>query len=182
LKQVSAALARYLAHPDPLAVSGNLVALLVGSNQPLYPLALYWMTGADVTGAFICFLSAPLFLAVPFVARRSSLAGRVMLVVVGAVDTFISVKIYGAAGGNELYLGPCILLSTMLFRWHERWLAFGLTAAILAGLFTLHGRYGSSHLAWSSQDYAMMMDLNIVYVAILTAFIGLSVGRSRGDA
>lgn len=181
MKQVAAALARYLAHPDPLAVAGNLVALMVGSNQPLYPLTLYWLTGADVTGTFLCFLSAPIFLAVPFVARRSSLGGRVMLVVVGAVDTFISIKIYGAAGGNELYLGPCILLSTMLFRWRERWLAFGLTAAILAGLFILHGSYGASYLAWSAKDYAIMMELNIVYVAILTAFTGLSVGRARGD-
>ncbi len=181
LDRLRAAFARYLAHPDPLAAAGNLVALVVGSNQPLYPLTLYWMTGADVTGTFICFLSAPLFLAVPFVARRSSLAGRVMLVVVAAVDTFISIKIYGAEGGNELYLGPCILLSTMLFRRHERGLAFGLTAAILAGLIGLHGRYGASYLAWSARDYATMLDLNVVYVAILTAFIGLGVGRARGE-
>jgi hypothetical protein len=168
-----------LAHPDPLAVAGNLVALAVGSNQPLYPLTLYWVTGADVTGTFICFLSAPIFLAVRFVARRSSLAGRVMLVVVGAVDTFISVKIYGAAGGADLFLGPCLLLSTTLFRWRERRWAVGLTAAILAGLFTLHGSYGASYLAWSARDYAIMMDLNIVSVAILSAFIVLSVVRAR---
>lgn len=157
------------------------MALLVGSNQPFYPLALYWMTGADVTGLFICFLSAPFFLAVPFVARRSSLAGRVMLVVVGAVDTFISVKVYGQAAGNELYLGPCILLATMLFRRREQWISFGLTALIFAGFFATHDRYGASYLAWSPANYATMMELNIVYVAILTAFIGLSLGRTRGD-
>src|SRR5262249_36155281 len=103
---LKAAFGRYLGHPDPLAVASNLVALLVGSNQPFYPLALYWMTGGDVTGLFIVFLSAPCFLVVPFVARRSSLMGRVMLVVVGSVDTFISVKVYGPPAGNELYLGP----------------------------------------------------------------------------
>jgi hypothetical protein len=161
--------------------AGNLVALLVGSNQPLYPLTFHWMTGADVTGLFIVFLSAPCFLAVPFVARRSSLAGRVMLVVVGAVDTFISVKVYGQAGGNELYLGPCILLATMLFRRREQWVSAGLTTLILAGLFVLHDRYGASYLAWSAEDYATMMQLNIAYVAILTAFIGLSLGRAHGD-
>lgn len=52
LDSLWAALARYLAHPDPLAVAANAVALLVGSNQPLYPLTLYWLTGADVTGTF----------------------------------------------------------------------------------------------------------------------------------
>ncbi|MBV8393368.1 MAG: hypothetical protein JOY81_09335 [Alphaproteobacteria bacterium] len=157
------------------------MALLVGSNQPLYPLMLYWMTGADVTGIFICFLSAPCFLAVPLIARRSSLAGRVALVVVGSVDTFISVKIYGPSAGNELYLGPCLLLATMLFRKGEQWIALGLTGLVLLGFFALHGRYGASYLAWSAKDYATMMELNIFYVAMLTAFIGLTLGRARGD-
>ena len=139
------------------------------------------MTGADVTGLYIVFLSAPCFLVIPFVARRNSLAGRVMLVVIGAVDTFISVKVYGPAAGNELYLVPCVLLATMLFRRREQWISFGLTALIFAGFFAAHDRYGASYLAWSTQDYAMMMQLNIVYVAILTAFISFSLSRARGD-
>jgi hypothetical protein len=173
---------RYVAHPDPLATAGNLVALLVGSNQPLYPLVLYWATGADVTGLLIVFLSAPCFLAIPFVARCSSLAARVMLVAVGSIDTFASVKVYGQAGGNELYLGPCLMLAAMLFRKREQLLSFGLIALICVGLVALHDRYGASVLAWSDTDYARMMNFNIFYVAILTAFIGLSVGRARGDA
>jgi hypothetical protein len=173
--------ARYAAHPDPLAAASNLVALLVGSNQPLYPLTLYWATGADVTGLFLVFLSAPCFLAIPFVARRSSLAARVMLVAIGSIDTFVSVKVYGPAGGNELYLGPCLMLAVLLFRKREQLLSFGLTALICVGLFVLHDRYGASVLAWSDKDYATMMNFNIFYVAMLTAFIGLSVGRARGD-
>jgi hypothetical protein len=173
--------ARYVAHPDPLAAAGNLVALLVGSNQPLYPLALHWATGADVTGLFIVFVSAPCFLAIPFVARRNSPLARVMLVVVGSLDTFVSVKIYGQAGGNELYLGPCLILAPLLFRKREQLLSFGLMVLICGGLFALHGRYGASVLAWSDKDYATMMGFNIFYVAILTAFIGFSVGRARGD-
>ena len=174
-------LARYVAHPDPLAATGNLVALLVGSNQPLYPLTLYWVTGADVTGLFLVFLSAPCFLAVPIVMRHSALAGRVMLVVVGSVDTFISAKVYGQASGAELYLGPCILLAAMLFRKREQWLSFGLIALIIVGILVAHDRYGASFLAWSDKDYATLLYLNIVYVAILTAFIGLGLGRARGD-
>jgi hypothetical protein len=139
------------------------------------------MTGADVTGLFIVFLSAPCFLAVPFVVRWNSLVGRVMLVVVGSVDTFISVKVYGPPAGNELYLGPCLLLATMMFRRHEQWISLGLTGLILGGFFALHGRYGGSYLAWSAKDYATMMELNIFYVAMLTAFIGLTLGRARGD-
>ena len=173
--------ARYLAHPDPLAAAGNLVALLLGSNQPLYPLTLYWVTGADVTGLFLVFLSAPCFLMVPLVTRRDSLAGRVMLVVVGTVDTFISAKVYGQASGTELYLGPCILLAAMLFRKREQLLSLGLIALILVGIFLTHDRYGASFLAWSDADYATLLRLNIFYVAILIAFIGISLGRARGD-
>jgi len=174
-------LARYLAHPDPLAAAGNIVALVLGSNQPLYPLTLYWATGADVTGLFLVFLSAPCFLAIPFVARRSSLVARVMLVAVASIDTFLSVKVYGQAGGNELYLGPCLMLAAMMFRKREQFLSLGLIALICIGLIALHDRYGASFLAWSAMDYATMMNFNIFYVAILTAFIGLSIGRARGD-
>jgi hypothetical protein len=181
VRRLSTFFAGYVAHPDPLAVAGNLVAVVVGSNQPLYPLTLYWATGADVTGLFIVFVSAPFFLAIPFVARRSSLAARVMLVVVGSIDTFVSVKVYGPAGGNELYLGPCLMLAAMLFRKGEQLLSFGLMALICVGLFATHDRYGPSVLAWSDKDYATMMNLNILYVAVLTGFIGFSVGRARGD-
>jgi hypothetical protein len=181
MKRLLTLFARYAAHPDPLAAAANVVALLVGSNQPLYPLTLYWITGADVTGLFLVFLSAPCFLLVPLVARRYSLAGRVMLVVVASVDTFLSVKIYGPAGGNELYLGPCLLLAAMLFRKSERFVSYGLMALIVMGLLSLHQGYGPSFLAWSAQDYATMMRLNVLYVAMLTVFIGLSVGRARGD-
>lgn len=170
-----------MSHPDPLAAAGNVVALTVGTNQPLYPLTLYWATGADVSWTFIVFISAPLFLLVPAVARLNSLAGRVMLVVVGSVDTFLSVKAYGQPGGNELYLGPCILLAVLLFRRREQWVSYALTALILAGLFVLHDRYGVSGLAWSAGDYATMMEFNIFYVAILTALIGFGLGRARGD-
>jgi hypothetical protein len=181
MKRLSALLAGYLSHPDPLAAAGNLVAVLVGSNQPLYPLALWWATGADVSGLFICFLSAPCFLAIPFLARRSSLLGRVALVVIASVDTFLSAKVYGAAGGNELYLGPCLMLAVLLFRRREQAVSFVLTGLIFAGLFALHGRYGTSVLAWSDVDYATMMSVNIVSVAALTACIGLAAGRARGE-
>ena len=181
MKRLSAFFARYIANADPLAHAGNLVAVLIGTNQPLYPLALYWATGADVTGAFICFLSAPCFLAVPFIARRSSLAGRLALVLVGTFDTLISVKVYGQAGGNELYLGPCLMLAVMLFRKSEWRVSFGCVALIWAALFGLHDRYGASVLGWSAGDYATMMSFNVFYVAMLTVFIALGVGRARGE-
>lgn len=181
MKRLSTLITGYAAHPDPLAAAGNLVALVVGLNQPFYPLTLYWATGADVTWTFIVFLSAPCFLAVPAVMRRNALAGRAMLVVVGSVDTFISAGVYGQAAGGELYLGPCILLAALLFRRREQLLSFGLIAAIFAGLLGAHGHYGTGLLAWSAADYDILLRVNAVSVAMLTALIGVSLGRARGD-
>ena len=181
MKRLSTLITGYAAHPDPLAAAGNLVALAVGFNQPFYPLTLYWATGADVTWTFIVFLSAPCFLAVPAVMRRNPLAGRVMLVVVGSVDTFISAGVYGRASGGELFLGPCLLLAALLFRKREQLLSFGLIAAIFAGLLGAHGHYGAGLLAWSDADNDTLWYVNAVSVAMLTALIGVSLGRARGD-
>jgi len=181
VKRLTTLFAGYAAHPDPLAAAGNLVALVVGLNQPLYPLTLYWATGADVTWTFIVFLSAPCFLAIPAVMRRNALAGRVMLVVVGSIDTFISVGVYGPVGGGELYLGPCLLLAALLFRKREQLLSFGLIVAIFAGMIGMHDHYGAGLLAWSAADYDILLRVNAVSVAMLTALIGVSLGRARGD-
>lgn len=48
----------------------NLIALVVASNQPFYPLYVYWAVSGDVWPTFFTFLSTPLFLAVPVVAKR----------------------------------------------------------------------------------------------------------------
>jgi len=181
VKRLTTLFARYAAHPDPLAAAGNLVALVIGLNQPFYPLTLYWATGADVTWTFIVFLSAPCFLAVPAVMRRNALVGRVMLVVVGSVDTLISAGVYGQASGGELYLGPCLLLAALLFRKREQLLSFGLIAAIFAGALGAHGHYGAGLLAWSDANNDILLSVNAVSVAMLTALIGVSLGRARGD-
>ncbi len=114
--------------------------------------------------------------------RRSSLAGRVALVVVSTVDSFISVKIYGQASGGELYLRPASCSPHFLFRHGEQGLSFGLMAAIFAGILGAHDHYGAAYLAWSAEDYATLVRINAVSVAMLTAFIAISLGRARGDA
>jgi hypothetical protein len=179
VKRLSTLVAGYVGNADPLAAAGNLVALVVGLDQPLYPLALYWATGADVRWTFIVFLSAPCFLAVPAVARRHSLTGRAMLVVVGSLDTFASVAIYGRSSGNELYLIPCLLLAALLFRRNERLLSLGLVAVIAGGFLGLYDRYGTPLLGWSDADYEAMWRINAVSVAMLTALIAASAWRAR---
>ncbi len=174
-------LARYRAHDDPLAAAGNLVALVIGFDQPFYPLTLYWATGADVTWSLIDFLSAPCFLAVPFVMRRSSLAGRVMLVVVGTLDTLASAKVFGTASGAELYFGPCLMLAAMLFRKREQLVSFVLIGLTLGCVVFLHGYYGDAWLSLSGTQDAIVLRVNTISVAMLTVFIAVVLGRARGD-
>jgi hypothetical protein len=181
VKHFTSLIARYVAHDDPLAAAANLVALAIGLNQPLYPLTLYLATGGDVTWAFIDFVSGPCFLAIPAIMRRHSLGGRVAMVVLASLDTFISVKVFGQASGAEFYLLPCLLLAALLFRKHEvRW-SYGLTALIFVALVGMNGRYGVDFLQWSASNYETLVRINAVSVAMLTTFIGVCVGRARGD-
>lgn len=181
MRRLSALIGRYVAHSDPLAAAANLVALAVGLNQPFYPLTVYWATGADMRWTFIVFLSAPCFLAVPAMMRRNALAGKVMMVVVGSLDTFISIGIYGQASGTELYLGPCLMLAALLFRRNEQRLSFALMGLILAGFVGLHDRYGAALLAVPASEQDILLRINAVSVALLTAFIGIVVARARRE-
>ncbi len=171
---------RYAAHPDPLAAAANVVALVIAFDQPFYPFTLYWATGTGLPGSFLAVLSAPFFFAVPAVMRRSAMAGKATLVLVGTIDSIFAAKVFGPASGSELYLVPCLLLAAMLFRRSEQWVSFGLIALIFAG-FGLHDHYGAATLAWSAPDHETLVRINAVSVAMLTTLIGVNLGRARCD-
>src|SRR5690606_30140012 len=63
LKRLTAMVRAYAHHPDPRVAAANMTSLLVASNQPFYPLYLFWLVSADVTAAWFTFLSTPFFLA-----------------------------------------------------------------------------------------------------------------------
>lgn len=69
LKRLTAMARAYAHHPDPRVAAANVISLLVASNQPFYPLYLFWLVSADISAAWFTFLSTPFFLAVPVVAR-----------------------------------------------------------------------------------------------------------------
>jgi drug/metabolite transporter superfamily protein YnfA len=130
--------AAYVHSNDPLVAASNIVALVVAFNQPFYPPYVRWLVGDDHGASLVTFLSTPLFLAVPAVARLSSLAGHVLLPIVGILNTLMSTLAFGAASGVELFLCPCAMIAGMSLRQDERatmlligWLAlavFALTA------------------------------------------------------
>jgi hypothetical protein len=164
----------YIAHPDPLVAAGNLIAVVVASNQPFYPLCLYFLVGGDITVSFFTFLSTPFFLAVPAVVLRYPLAGRALLPATGMANTVMCTKLFGEASGVELFLAPCIMIAAMLFRRSERLVMLTLVGLGLLAYVGLHGRYGVPYHVFSNEEYIRLLSLNALSVGTLTAFVGLT--------
>ena len=159
--------------------ASNAIAFLVACNLPLYPLTLWLATGANTVPTFLAALNTPVFLAVPLVSRRNALMGRVLLVVVGTVNSFISTKVTGQATGAELYLVPCFLTAAFAFRSSERLVSWTLLALIAAVLFRLHGHLGEAIQPWAPDDYAVLIRVNAASAVLLTAFVGLALARAQ---
>ena len=173
--------AAYRASDDPRVAAANTIALLVAVNQPFYPLYVRALVGDDGGVSALAFLSTPFFLAVPAVARRSSLAGRALLPLAGVANTLLSAKAFGTASGVELFLGPCAMIAGMAFSARERWAALGLIGAALAAFLALHDRMGAPLHRFSSEEYARFLNLNVWSVAGLTAFVAIQFSAARRD-
>ena len=74
LKRLRQAYAAYITNPDPLMEAGNLLAFIIGTNQPFYPFYLAFISGSGAWRALPLIASMPFFLAVPLLARRSRMA------------------------------------------------------------------------------------------------------------
>jgi len=172
----------YAANDDPLAAASNFIALVVASNQPFYPLYIYGAVSHSIGVSFFTFLSTPFFLAVPWVARRHSIAGRALLPLAGLANTALSTKLFGAASGVELFLIPCIMIATLSFGRRERFIAFSL-ASIAALLFIFRDIYGAPVHLYSQEEYAHFVRLNafssgtLIFLAGLTFSDALSEGK-----
>ena len=181
-------LGAYARSDDPLAAASNAVALIVACNQPFYPLYIRWLVGDDHGASLVTFLSTPFFLAVPAVARLSSLAGRAMLPIVGIVNALASARFLGAASGAELFLFPCAMIAGMSLRASERGAMLGILGLALAGFALFHDAAMAASSLFSADAYAHFLSLNVWSVAGLTAFVALryvsalaaSPGRRQG--
>lgn len=166
-------IAAYAAHDDPMVAACNLIALVVASNQPFYPLYVYWAVGEHISPTFFTFLSTPFFLAVPAVARWSPTAGRALLPLAGIANTALSARVFGQASGVDIFLVPCALIAAAFFRPSERLIAFiliGLAALVYLGL---DGAYGAPVHLYSAFEYAAFSRLNALSAGTLTVFVGL---------
>jgi hypothetical protein len=174
----------YRENSDPLATLANTVALVVASNQPFYPLYLYAIVGGSSWPAWLTLITMPLFALVPAVARRSPLLGRAMLPVVGVTNGVLAVKLIGTETGVELFLLPCVLLSTLLFRATERAVMIAVLACPFAAYFILDHVVGAPFEIYTSTEYRSIISMHAFSVASLLALIGFSYPsepRAHGD-
>jgi hypothetical protein len=128
----------------------NLIALVVASNQPFYPLYVYLAVSEHIWPTFFTFLSTPLFLAVPALARRLPRAGRALLPLTGVA-----------------------LISATFFRPSERLITFILVGLAIMTYLGLDGAYGDPVHLYSISEYQAFLRLNVMSAGILTVFVGL---------
>jgi hypothetical protein len=172
----------YVRHPDPRVAAANVVALLVASNQPFYPLYLFWLVSDDITPAWFTFLSTPFFLAVPAVARWNGLAGRALLPLAGMGNTVLSAWLFGTASAVEIFLVPCGVLALLLFRPKERLVGLLLTALAFGAFLLLHDAYGPPMATYDVTEYAALARLNVISASALTAFAALLFSNLLAEA
>lgn len=162
----------YTASNDPHVATTNTIAMVLAWNQPYYPFYLWWIVGADAWVGIPDAFSCVLFFAVPAIARRSGLMGRIALVVFATINvTFCSAMLGEAAGVQLLYL-PCGMLAAILFSWRERFVMLAMTSLPLLAWITTRGTLDIPPIRFSPDAYARLFTLNAVSAGLLMVFFG----------
>jgi hypothetical protein len=165
--------AAYAANTDPRVASCNTIALVVASNQPFYPLSVYFAVSQHIAPTLLTFLSTPFFLAIPLISRRSPVLGRALLPLTGLANVVVSAKAFGAASGVGIFIIPCALIAAAFFRPSERIFAVTLLALALAIFLGIDSRVFAPLHAYSQSEYAVFVRLNALSAGALVAFLGL---------
>jgi hypothetical protein len=124
----------YIAHDDPATATANFIAVMVGWNTPFYPIYVLAFAGWDsLPAALLTGLAAPLFLAVPAIARTHPSAARFALPFISTANMLWCTKVLGPSCGLELFLMPCVMLAGLLYRRPEKpWLMIATSFALAA--------------------------------------------------
>lgn len=173
VKRLSTMARAYAYHRDPRVAAANVISLLVASNQPFYPLYLFWLVSSDITAAWFTFLSTPFFVAVPAVARWNDTAGRALLSLAGIGNTMLSAWLFGTASAVEIFLVPCGVIALLVFRPRERVVGLALAALAFGIFLLLHDAYGQPLVRYDAAQYAALARLNLVSAGMLTAFVAI---------
>ncbi len=163
------------ANGDSRAAACVSVAWLVLMNKPFFPLMAWVLIGPGAATRSLAALAvAPLYVCVPWLARRSGYAARLALPLVGLADTLAAVKAFGPGSGAGLYLVACGALAIVGFSAREATTARALVVAMwVAWVAIARGWLGAPLEVWPADDLAGFFALNAWCAASLAAFVGL---------
>jgi hypothetical protein len=162
----------YAASNDPHVSAANTIAMVLAWNQPYYPLYLWWIVGRDAWVGIPDTVSGLLFFAVPAIARRSALLGRVALIVFAIANVAFCSMMLGEPAGIQLLYLPCGMLAAMLFTWRERFVMLPMTALPLATWWLTRVRLDIPPIRFPPAAYASLFTLNAVSAGALMVFFG----------
>jgi len=163
----------YIFHPDPVVRATNLVAVVVALNGPFYPLSGIAVMGSDGVYLFIFMLFSPLFFAIPWISKYSSLSSRILLPFIGMADAVVGTTLFGAVSGMSLYVLPCLALCGFLYRPHEKVAGFLLLAVGIAIFLIPSDLYADPVFSLSSGSLSQLFTLNLISVGMLIGLIAL---------
>ena len=171
LKKFQQAYAGYIAHPDPLMEAGNLLAFVIGTNQPFYPVYLLFIVGSGSWRALPLLASMPFFLAVPLLARRFPIGARLLLVLTSLANILLAVTLIGAQAGLAVLFIPCGAIAAILFRDRERPVMLAMVALAMAGWLVTNSMGPD---VFSPSEYASLQRLNAMSAIGLCGVIGIA--------
>jgi hypothetical protein len=169
-KRMTATVWAYFDGTTPRSAIAASVAFIVVSNQPFYPFYLYLLLGGRAWPALLTWFSAPLFAAVPHVARGNEARGGALLVTAGMANTTLCTVAMGPASGVELFYLPCLALALLLFTDRTRHLAVAATliaVAVAMGVVRLAGAEGLAPI--TADELASLRRINAFSVCGLLA-------------
>ncbi|MBY4593420.1 MULTISPECIES: hypothetical protein [Rhizobium] len=158
---------------DPLTEATVTVAWVIIANKPFYPVYVWYLVGDGVYASLWTLAAAPLLLTIPFLAKRSPLAARIALPLIGTLDTLFETKLFGQNSGTELFFAACTMLAAMSFRAEETWWQRGMAAFVFVVFVASRSFVGAPLHVWSESDLATLLNLNAFAVASLTTFVAL---------
>jgi hypothetical protein len=177
-----ATLARLIAHPDRLTETGNMVALVLAWNAPFYPLYVWMIAGSPAFPSVLLTACAlPVFIAIPALSRRASLAGRIALCLAGTANVVFCTWVLGYDSGVALFLLPCLMLATLLFRPAEWRASLPLVCLVMLAGLLLRAHLPAPPHVYSGAQYGRLLAMNVLSVAVLTVFLGYAFARALSD-
>lgn len=182
MKALSAWIKAYIHHPDPLTNGVNLVAAIIVSNQPFYPLYVLWAAGWEGWPAFAAYGVMPLFAITPMISRASPLMGRMWFCMIGTGNTVLTTKLLGQESGVELFHYACIAVAALFFRASERAIMIVMAAIPILLAWSLDGNYGRPVAQITPEQYESLFRLHAMSVAALIIFLGIVISNITSPA